>query len=163
MGYLDRIYEQTSEQPSFRSEVTEAVVRFPGMPKGYGAVLDLVSQAAEAVRNIENSASEAERTSYQKIELAEKRIAELEGELRSAQICIGEARHKLKEADDAARTDKSRLETAERKICELEMRARTAEAQAKENANALARIEEAIRTKLLEKRIPAHTARLNAN
>jgi hypothetical protein len=43
------------------------------------------------------------------------------------------------------------------------MRARTAEAQAKENANALARIEEAIRTKLLEKRIPAHTARLNAN
>jgi chromosome segregation ATPase len=162
MGYLDRFYDQPTEQTSLRSEATEAVVRFPGMTKNYGAVLELVNQAAELIKGIESHASEVERTSYQKLELAEKRIAELEAELRSAQACITEARRKLNESDEAVRTEKSRLETAERKLCELEMRARTAEAHAKENANALTRIEEAIRTKLLEKRLPANKLAFSA-
>jgi chromosome segregation ATPase len=158
MGYLDRLYDRPTEQPSSTSGVTETVVHFPGTTKGYGAVLDLVNKAAEVIKDIENQASEAKRTSS----LAEKRIAELEAEVQLAQKCIREARHKLKESDEAAKGDRARLEAAERKLCELERRARTAEANAKENANALARIEEAIRTKLLENRLPADKLTLAA-
>jgi hypothetical protein len=79
-----------------------------------------------------------------KLELAQKRIEELEAKQQSAQHCIAEARTKLKESEETSRADRSRLEAAEKKMCELEMRARTAEGQAKDNSNTLARIEEAI-------------------
>ncbi len=170
MGSFDRFYDQLEEQISFKPDTvgpTEGIVRFPAAypvatTSGYGGVIDLVNQAAEAVRSIENQASEAEKTSYQKLELARKRIEELESELRSAQRYISEARVRLKAADDSARADRSRVEAAEKKMCDLEMRARTAEAQAKENATALARIEEAIRTQLLAKRLPPNNMMLSA-
>jgi DNA repair ATPase RecN len=88
-----------------------------------------------------------------KLELAEKRIEDLEAELQSAQHFIGEARARLNEYEETSRFDQSRLEAAEKRMCELEMRARTAEGQAKDNSNTLVRIEEAIRTQILSKRL----------
>jgi hypothetical protein len=129
---------------------------------GNGAVLDLVFQAAELIKGIENQATEAEKTSYQQLQLKQRRIEELETELRTAQVLISEARTKVKEVDEVARAERARLETAERRMCELEMRARTAEAQAKENATAVFRIEEAIRTQLLAKRLPPNKRALSA-
>jgi chromosome segregation ATPase len=154
MGGLDRLYEQPSEPISFRSDTNEGLLRFPGLTSGYGAALELVNQAVDVIRGLENKASEAQRASYEKLQQAEKRIEELEADLRSAQSCIDEARRKLKQSNEAASLEKSRLEKAERKICALEMRARTAEAQANENASILAQLEEAIRTQLLAKRSP---------
>ena len=168
MGNLDRFYDLPSEHP-FKAdpiEPSEGILRFRSTPlstatKGCGAALDLVYQAAEVIKGIESHANEAEKhargvadNAIRKLQLAEKRIEELETELQSAQACISEARVKIKESDEAAKVDKSRLEAAERKMCQIEMRARTAEGQARENANAVARIEEAIRTQILAKRLP---------
>jgi DNA repair ATPase RecN len=171
MGSLDRIYNQPNEHIFFKSDLPvgpkEGIVRFRGATptvdtRGYDAVLDLIYQAAEVMKGVENHATEAEKIAYQKLQLAQRRIDELETELRTAQVCIKEARVNLKESEDAARIERSRLESAESKMCELEMRARTAEAQAKENANAVARIEEAIRTQIIAKRLPPNKRALPA-
>ena len=149
-----------------QGELSERVFNFPGSTpsatsKGRVAALDLVSQAVEVIKGIENHANELEKyvrsiadKAIQRLQLAEGRIEELETELQSAQVCIREARVKIKELVESANFERSRLEAAERKMCQIEMRARTAEAQAKENANTVARIEEAIRVQILEKRLP---------
>jgi hypothetical protein len=164
MGNFERFYEQPSEYASFESDhptkPKERIVRLPGATstadmRRNDAVLDLVYQAAEMIQGIENHATEAEKTSYQQLQLKQRRIEELEKELRTAQLLISEARTKLKESDAAARDERSRFEAAEERMCELEMRARTAEAQVKENSSALARVEEAIRTQLLVNRLPS--------
>jgi chromosome segregation ATPase len=121
--------------------------------------MSLVYQAAEVIKDIESQASDAERAeraSHQKLQIARKRIDELESELRSAQLCINEARVKLKESNELAKAKKSRLDDAERRMCQLEMRARTAEMQARENANSVSRLEEAIRTQILSRRQPSN-------
>jgi hypothetical protein len=127
-----------------------------------GAALDLVHQAAEVMEGLANRATEIEKTSYQQLHLKERRIEELEAELRTAQVLINETRVKLKESDEVARAGKARLEAAEKRLSEFEMRAKTAEALARENANAVLRIEEAIRTQLLAKRLPSNKLALSA-
>ena len=170
MGNLDRLYDQSSDfalrlEPA---EMADGVVRFPAASsptattRGCGAALDLVCQAAEVIKGIENYAAEAEKSSVQKLYLAQKRIEELEAELRASQVCISDARMKLKEADSIVRAGQARLEAAEKKMCDLEMRARVAETQAKENANAVARIEDAIRTQILANRLPPNKLVLSA-
>jgi chromosome segregation ATPase len=148
-------------------EADEEVLRFRnsiavGVTRDGCTAIDLVSQAAEVIKNIEDRASAQQELLCQKLELAQKRIEELEADLRSAQRCISEARTKLKESEETSRIDRSRLEVAEKKMCELEMRARTAETHAKDNSTTLARIEEAIRTQILAKRLPANKLALSA-
>jgi chromosome segregation ATPase len=171
MGNFDRFYDQPREYVSFESapiRPKERVMRLPGatptadMRRSDGAVLDLVYQAAEVIKGIEDRANEIGRTSYQQLQLKERRIEELETELRTAQALINETRTKLKESDEVARADRARLEAAEKRLSEFEMRAKTAEAQARENANAVFRIEEAIRTQLLAKRLPSNKLALSA-
>jgi hypothetical protein len=167
MGSFDRYYTQADDEDNRirghdDTERREGVLPFragsPAAPtKVCGAALNLVYQAAEVIKDIESQASNAEKTSYQKLQIAQKRIEELEAELRSAQSCINEARVKLKESNELAKAEKSRLDEAERRMCELEMRARTAEMQARENANSVLRVEEAIRTQILSKRLPSNT------
>jgi septal ring factor EnvC (AmiA/AmiB activator) len=164
MGRLDRYYNQVDYRDTRMGEYNEGerndgVLSFrSGSPvapaKVCGAALNLVYQAAEVIKDIESQASDAEKTSYQKLRIAQKRIEELETELESARLCINQARAKLQESDELAKAEKSRLDEAERRMCELEMRARTAETQARENANLVARIEEAIRTQILSRRQP---------
>ena len=169
MGSLDRYYQfddvDARVMDHNEGEPNDRVLPFrAGSPvaptKGCGAAMNLVYQAAEVIKDIENQASEAEKAAYQKLQIAQKRIEELETELKSAQLCINEARVKLKESNELAKAEKSRLDEAERRMCELEMRARTAETQARENANSVARVEEAIRTQILAKRQPANKTTL---
>jgi chromosome segregation ATPase len=170
MGSLDRFYERPTEPSPSRhdeSESHEGVLRFRNSSaveatRDGCTAIDLVSQAAEVIKNIEDRASAEQEALCQKLELAQRRIEELEADLRSAQRCISEARTKLKESEEISRTDRSRLEAAEKKMCELEMRARTAEAHAKDNSSTLARIEETIRTQILAKRLPANKLAVSA-
>jgi hypothetical protein len=165
MGSLDRIYEKRSEYVSFESGPTETKERgvrllsstpTAGMRRGNSEVLELVYQAAELIDGMERKATEIEKTSYQQLHSKQKRIEELETELRTAQLLINETRAKLKVSDEVARASEARLEAAENRMSELETRANAAEAQAKEKANAVFRIEEAIRTQILAKRLPAN-------
>jgi DNA repair ATPase RecN len=161
MGTLDRFYKDIGDgiYGADGGERQMGVIRFPletsATPaKTSNAALNLVYQAAEVIKDIENQAAEVEKTAYQKLHVAQKRIEELEAELKSAQVCINEARLKLRESEEITKMERSRLDTAEKRMCELEMLARTAEAKANENANSVARIEEAIRTQLLARRLP---------
>jgi len=168
MGKLDRFFDLPSEYPLNTDpiEPSEGVLRFPITPpstltRRCSAALDLVHQAADVIKGIEDHANETVKyaldvadKAIQKLQLAEKRIEELETDLQAAQACISEARVKIKESDEATKVERLRVEATERKMCQIEMRARTAEAQARENANAMTRIEEAIRTQILAKRLP---------
>jgi hypothetical protein len=167
MGDIDRFYDQPREYVSFDRPKERVLWHLAAAPTadmrgGNGAVLELVYQAAEVVKAIENQAIEAQKTSYQQLQFMQRRIEELETELRAAQLLVSEARTKLKESEEVARAQTGRLEAAEKKTCQLEMRARTAEAKARENADAVARIEEAIRTQILEKRLPINKLTLSA-
>ena len=155
MSNLDRSCAFQSERPLEADpiEPSEGVLRFLRTPpsaatKVCGAALDLVYQAAEIIKGLENQAIEAERQARD----AENRVQGLETELELARAYINETRVKLKEADEAAKIERSRLEAADRKLCQLEMRSRTAEAQARQNADAVLRIEEAIRNQILANR-----------
>ena len=140
MGKLDRLYDQRTEQTSFKTHAIEPVEAAPATAAtSYGPALDLVYEVAEVIRGIEHRASEAESELRSKLQLAQRRIEELETELQSERL---------------------RLEAAEREMCELEMRVRIAEAKAKDHSNAVAQITEAIRTQILENRVPSNKFKL---
>ena len=143
MGNLDRLYGQRTEQASFKTRAIEQGEAAPAVATtSCGLALDLVYQVAEVIKNIEHQAGEAESELRSSLQLAQRRIEELETELRS---------------------ERSHLEAAERDMCELEMRVRTAEAKAKEHSNAMAQVTEAIRTQLLENRVPSNKFKLPAS
>jgi DNA repair exonuclease SbcCD ATPase subunit len=154
----DRFYNQRPRLTSFKTRAMEAA---PAMATtSCGLALDLVYQVAEVIKEIEHRASATE-SDLKSLELAQRRIEELEIDLQSAQLGIGEARVKLKESEEAARTERLHLETAERRICELEMRVRIAESEANEHSTAVAQITEAIRTQILESRTPSKKLKLS--
>jgi chromosome segregation ATPase len=122
------------------------------------AALDLVYQAAEVVRSIEERANEFEshardlaEKAVAKLSLAEKRIQELETQQLAAEAGINDARVKLHEAAEAVKRERARVVAAENKLPELEMRARLAEARAEECQKTIASIEDAIRTEILRR------------
>jgi chromosome segregation ATPase len=134
---------------------------------GQGA-LDLVYQAAEVVRSIEDRANEFEthvrdvaEKAVEKLKLAERRIQELELQQREAEACIIEVRAKLQQAGEALQEERARVLAAENQLPELELRARLAEARAEEYQKTLARIEDTIRTEILRQR-PSVSNRSNA-
>jgi chromosome segregation ATPase len=143
VGNLDRLYDQRPEQASFKTRAIERVEAAPAVATtSCGLALDLVYQVAEMIKSIEHQAGEAESDLRSSLQLAQRRIQELETELRSERL---------------------HLEAAEREMCELEMRVRTAEAKAKEHSNAMAQVTEAIRTQLLENRTPSKKFKLPAS
>jgi chromosome segregation ATPase len=159
VGDLDRFYNQGPRLTSFETRAMEAA---PAMATtSCSLALDLVYQVAEVIKEIEHRASTTESDLKSELELAQRRIEELEIDLQSAQLGIGETRVKLKESEEAARTERLHLETAERRICELEMRVRIAESEANEHSTAVAQITEAIRTQILESRTPSKKLKLS--
>lgn len=128
MGNSTRFWELTSEHPfkagpiAQNEEISRNTSQSAAQTKGYGATLDLVSQAAEVIKEIEDRAGDAVKhacgiadDAVQKLELAETRIEELKTELEAAQQCIRDIRVKMKESDESSRVERSRLEVAEKK------------------------------------------------
>ncbi len=97
--------------------------------------LELVSQAAEVVKGIEDRANEIEsyarniaERAAERLWIAEQRIQELEAERRAAEACISEAHAKIERAEQALRLERSRVKAAEDQLCQIVLRPRTAEA-----------------------------------
>jgi hypothetical protein len=146
---------------SNRIATSDRVFNFSNVPsattnKDVGAALDLVDQAAEMVRSIENRANEFESRARSlaeeataKLRLAEEHIQHLEAQQRASEACIQQANLDLQEAGEALKRERARVQAAENRLAQLEMRARSAEARAQECENALSRIEDAIRTQIL--------------
>lgn len=126
-------------------------------------VLELVEQAAEAFRKIEDQAQEFEARAravaegaIEKLQLAEDTIQNLRSNHAAAEARIAQLHDELRELTEALKRERARVGAAENQLPQLEMRARTAEARAEECENTLSRIEEAIRTKILREGTSAH-------
>lgn len=142
----------------------ENVLSFPrpsARDKGAKA-LDLVYQAAEVFRSIEEQArdSEARAQSLCKSALDRLRSAEIRAESaeRAQRELILIAEHKLQDVSKALEQARSRLEAQQDQLTALEVRAQVAEAEARESKQALALVEEAIRRRLLCANIRSDTA-----
>jgi hypothetical protein len=122
-------------------------------PDEGATALDLVYQAADVFRGMEEHARETEAraqslcaSALERLRLAEMRAEAAE---RAQRELINTAEHKLQDACRALEQAKSRIEAQEDKLTAVELRAQVAEAEAREAKEALALVEEAIRKRLL--------------
>jgi len=136
------------------------VLSFP-RPLDTGATaLDLVYQAADVFRSIEERAQATEaraqslcKSASEKVRLAEMRAEAAE---RAQRELIITAEHRLQDASRALEQAQSRLNAQQDRLTAAEFRAQAAEADAQETRQALALVEEAIRRRLLCTDAEAH-------
>ncbi len=144
---------QRSSRASVGSE--ENVLSFPASsaPDKAATALDLVYQAADVFRGMEEHARETEARAQslcagalERLRLAEMRAEAVE---RAQREFIATAEHKLQDASRALEQAQSCIEAQQDKLAALELRAEIAEAEARQAKEALALVEEAIRKRLL--------------
>jgi hypothetical protein len=124
-------------------------------PKDHGGVtaLDLVHQAAEIFKAMENHAREVEARAQAlceslvgKLQLAEKQRDMAE---RARREVVNELNGKLQEASRAVQQAQSRIVNAEERMIAAEFRAQAVETKLHKANQELAAVEEAIRKRLL--------------
>jgi Xaa-Pro aminopeptidase len=122
-------------------------------PKGTSVALDLVYQAAEMFRDLQDGARETEaraqslcRAASEKVRIAEARAEAAEQAYRELMLTADE---KLQDASRALAQAQSNICIQEDKLLASEFRAQKAEAEVREVKQALALVEEAIRRRLL--------------
>ena len=125
----------------------------PSVPDSGATALNLVYQAADVFRSIEDDARETEaraqslcKSALERIRFAEMRTEAAE---RAQRETIIEAECKLQDASRALNQAQSRIQATEDRLTAVEFRAQAAEAEAREARQALALVEEAIRRRLL--------------
>lgn len=123
------------------------------VPDSGTAALNLVYQAAEVFRNMEDHARETEDRAQSLCKSALERLKRAEVQTEAAERArrelIIEAESKLQDASRALEQAHSRIVAAEDRLTAVEFRAQAAEAEAHEAKQALALVEEAIRRRLL--------------
>ena len=137
------------------------------------AALDVVYQAAELIRDVDNYAAERHaraeslaRQAIEKLKIAHDCVQSAESRRRSAEAEIKEFSDRvekelsvrLQEVEEAMTQTTSRITFAEAQLSAAEQRARSAEMRANEAENALKRIEEAIRSRIIAK-MPGNSSR----
>jgi chromosome segregation ATPase len=137
-----------------------AVVKFParqiaGNSDNASAVLDLVSEAAEGIRRIQEQAAEAVDRAHsvademvEKLEIANGRADRAEEALRSAEARVEEIAVLAAQMRSHLETLQTQLTTREAELAAAERRAHHAERRADDANAAIQRISEAIRTQL---------------
>jgi hypothetical protein len=160
--FRDRLEDQLCELVAI--EGAEKVRRLPGLQRittteNGGKALDLIYHAAEVLRGIEDRASETEKhaksiaqRAIERLELAQRRLTELDMEKRAIEDSAAEAHLKIQQMQEALHLERLRVKAAEDLAEQTELRAEVAETHARETENALAGIEHAIRTQLLQER-----------
>jgi chromosome segregation ATPase len=149
----DDIFDYRSKSPA---GADENIVRFgpSAATKDLGAsALDLVHQAAEIFKGLENHAREAEARAQSlceslagKLQAAEKQRDTAE---RARREVVNEFNGKLQEASRALQQAQSRIVHAEERTIAAEFRAQAMEAKLHKANQELAAVEEAIRKRLL--------------
>jgi chromosome segregation ATPase len=119
--------------------------------------VDLVYQAADVVRSVQDRAAQIEaraedlvKRAIDKLQIAEERIRALELGEQQTRRELAEACSRADAAEKAAARAQARAAALETQSAAAAERARTAEARAGEAEKALRRIEHAIRTQILE-------------
>ena len=148
----------------------ENVLSFQSSPNSKmnpgAAALDVVYQAAELIRDVDNYATERNaraetlaRQAIEKLKIAHDCVLSAESRRLAAEAGIkefsdrleNELSVRLQEVEKVVEQTASRIAAAEAQLSAAEQRARIAEARATEAENALRRIEEAIRIQIIEK------------
>lgn len=140
---------------------TDEVLSFVRAPTPSGksedlAAVDLIYQAAEMIKGIQDRADDTEaqaeeliKRACERLQAAETRIQSLEAERRASEAGVNEARWRIHEVEKTLQRVQSRIEAAEAELSAAEQRVETSETRASEAEKALIRIEDAIRTQLL--------------
>ena len=130
------------------------------------AALNLVYQAAEHIRDVDDCPAERQdraetlaKQAIEMLEIAEARVRSAESARLAAEAEIKEFSDrvekelsiKLQEVEEAMEQTASRIAATEAQLSTAEQRARTADMRADEAENTLKRIEEAILIQILEK------------
>ena len=158
---MDRLREYIWDQVSDGGPVhaTENILSFRhplysanNLTKSPGAAaIELVNQAAERIRNVDDYAAErqvrAEALATQAIE--KLKIAHVR--VQSADRLKTEYSVKIQHVEKLLERASSRISAVEAQLVAAKERAKTAEMRANEAENALKHIEEALRTRILEK------------
>jgi chromosome segregation ATPase len=143
------------------AEFRQNVLSFPGDIPGashrdISAALDLVSQAAAAIRGLQGRAADSEarakalaENAIEKLELAETRISAAEAGRDLAQQALSTRSTRLEEAEREVARTRTRIITAEAELANAEQHMRAAEARAINAEKAVTQIEDAIRTQLV--------------
>ena len=128
-------------------------LRFPRPLDAGATALDLVYQAADVFRGIQERAQATEARAHalckdasEKVRLAEMRAEAAE---RAQREFIIAADQRLQDASRALEQAQSRIDAQQDQLTACEFRAQAAEADAREARQALALVEEAIRRRLL--------------
>jgi chromosome segregation ATPase len=152
----DDIFDYRSRSSAPPAAEPEKIVSLAAAaaPRHDGATaLDLVHQAAEIFKNLENQAREAEARAQSACEsLAEKlRLAEKQRDAaeHARREVVNELNGKLQEVSRALQQAQSRIMGAEERTVAAEYRAQAAESQLYRANQELAAVEEAIRKRLL--------------
>ena len=131
------------------------VLRFPRLPgsDASATALDLVYQAAEVFRSIQDQARETEARAQSLCKSAAERLRRAESRAdiaeRTQRDVFLDAEEKLQHASRALKEAQVRIDAQQDQVTALEFRAEAAEAEAREARQALALVEEAIRRRLL--------------
>ena len=131
------------------------VLRFPRLPgsDASATALDLVYQAAEVFRSIQDQARETEARAQSLCKSAAERLRRAESRAdiaeRTQRDVFLDAEEKLQDASRALKEAQVRIDAQQDQVTALEFRAEAAEAEAREARQALALVEEAIRRRLL--------------
>src|SRR5271169_2020826 len=127
-----------------------------GSRRDTSAALDLVSQAATAIRGIQSRAADSEarakalaESAIEKLQLAEARVCAAEAQRDLAQEALSKLNMRLEEAEREVARSRSRIAAAEAELANAEPHMRAAEARAINAEKAVAQIEDAIRTQLV--------------
>jgi hypothetical protein len=122
---------------------------------GTSAALDLVSQAAQVIRGIQDHAVESEsrakalaESAIEKLQLAGASVRSAEAARDAAEETLSELGARLQEAERELTRMQSRNAAAEIQLKKAEQRAKAAEARAISAETAASQIENAIRTHL---------------
>jgi chromosome segregation ATPase len=146
---------------SASAELRQNVLSFPGdvsdgSRRDTSAALDLVSQAAAAIRGIQDRAADSEaraktlaQNAIEKLQLAETRISAAEAGRDLAQEALSRLNMRLEEAEREVARTRSRIAAAEAELADAENHMRAAEARAINAEKAVTQIEDAIRTQLV--------------
>ena len=150
----DDIFDHRYKSSALAAAEPENIVRPAPAPQRNGATaLDLVHQAADLFKDMEDHARETEaRAQAMCDDLAERlRLAENQRDAaeRARREVVGELNGKLQEVSRALQQAQSRIVAAEERTVAAEFRAQAAEAKLYRANQELAAVEEAIRKRLL--------------
>jgi hypothetical protein len=131
----------------------ENVLGFPPAPDKGATALDLVYQAADVFRSMEEHARETESRAQSLCTSALERLRHAEVRAETAERAQREfilaTERKLQDACRALQQAQSCIEDQKDRLTAAELRAEIAEAEARQAKDALALVEEAIRKRLL--------------